>query len=104
MGMANSEQELPDRQRRYRFRFTLFALLLVLTLICLFLGWWQYIYLEDQRLLVRRDLLTQRVADLSKDWKRKYSDYIEIAHSMGKVESNGRNVLLELDLKRMERI
>jgi TolA-binding protein len=92
------------RLRRLPVRFSLLILLLVFSFICVILGWWRYIYTEDHRIIARRNVLTQKVTDLTREWHRKWEDYLDIARGMQKVEvSNGR-VLLQLELKRLDRI
>jgi hypothetical protein len=89
---------------RLRLRFSLLALLVVITIICLILGWWQFIYLEEQRLIRRRDILEKHVAELSVDLKRKWEDYLDIARGMGTIPGDGEKELQQVDLKRLDRI
>jgi len=89
---------------RFRLRFSLLALLILITLICLILGCWQFIHLERQRFIRRRDILEKRVAELSADLKRKWEDYLDIAKGIGAIVSDGDKGLLQMDLKRLDRL
>jgi hypothetical protein len=88
----------------FRLRFSLLALLVVITLICLFLGWWKFIHLERQRFIRRRDVLEKRVAELSADLKRKWDDYLDIAKGMGVTVGDGDPNPLQIDLHRLDRL
>jgi Tfp pilus assembly protein PilO len=94
---------IPAR-RPFRLRFSLLALLVLVTLACLILGWWQFIHLERQRLIRRRDLLEQRVNDMSTELKRKWEDYLDIAKGLDAIVGDGGKQLLQFDLKRLDRI
>lgn len=89
---------------RLRFRFSLLALLVLITLACLFLGWWQFVHLERQRFIARRAVLAAHVKDLSTEYKRKWDDYLDIARGMNNAEDGGRAALLQVDLKRLDRL
>jgi Tfp pilus assembly protein PilO len=87
-------------RRRRRLRFSLLALLVVITLACLFLGWWQFVHLEQQRFVTRRSVLAAHVKDLSAELKRKSDDYVDIARGMNIDDDS----LLQVDLKRLDRL
>jgi Tfp pilus assembly protein PilO len=94
---------IPAR-RPFRLRFSLLALLVLITLACLILGWWQFIHLERQRFIRRRDVFEKHVAELSADLKRKWDDYMDIAKSMGVTVGDGEMNPLQFDLHRLDRL
>jgi len=93
-----------SERRPFRLRFSLLALLVLITLACLILGWWQFIHLERQRLIRRRDVLEKHVADLSAELKRKWEDLLDIRRGMDIPESAAASALQEVDVKRLDRL
>jgi len=89
---------------RFRLRFSLLALLVLITLFCVGLGWWKYVYLERQQFMRRRAVLALRVQNLKAEVIRKWEDYVDISRGMGNVADGGQKDLQQFDLKRLDRI
>lgn len=102
--MSSDSIASPPVRRPFRLRFSLLALLILITLTCLILGWWQFIHLERQRLIRRRDVLEKHVADLSAELKRKWDDLLDIKRGMDIPESAVASALQEVDVKRLDRL
>jgi hypothetical protein len=100
----SSDAAIVSTRSRLRLRFSLLALLIVITLICLILGWWQFIHLERQRLIRRRNFLEQHVNEMTAELKRKWDDYIDIARGLDNVEDRGAAALQEVDMKRLDHV
>jgi myosin heavy subunit len=96
------EARLPP-SRPLRLRFSLLTLLVVLTLICLLFAWWQFVYLERQRLFARRDAIALAIDRLNHEMQDDWEVYMDIARETGR-DSGAGNVLLNVDLKRLGRI
>jgi Tfp pilus assembly protein PilO len=103
MGSTNSDDVASNRSW-FRFRFSLLALLILITLFCLGLGWWKYVYLERRQFIRHRAALAQRVQNLSAESKRKWEDYLDIAQGMENLDDGGQKALQQFDLKRLDRI
>ena len=103
MESTNSGDAASNRSR-FRLRFSLLALLVLITLFCVGLGWWKYVYLERQQFIRRRAVLALRVQNLSAEMKRKWEDYLDIARGMENLDDGGQKDLQQFDLKRLDRI
>lgn len=103
MGSTNSDDAASNRSW-FRLRFSLLALLVLITLFCLGLGWWKYIYLERQQFIRRRAVLALRVQNLSAERQRKWEDYVDIARGQVNTADGGQKDLQQFDLKRLDRI
>jgi hypothetical protein len=67
-------------RRRLRFQFSLFAVLLCITVACIFLG---AAWVESQRRLERRNLLAQQLNDLNEEIERKNKAFFNDAREAG---------------------
>src|SRR4029078_7192492 len=92
------------KRSRFRLRFSLLALLVLITLFCVGLGWWKYVYLERQQFMRRRAVLAQRIQNLSAERQRKWEDYVDISRGTGNLADGGERDLQQFDLKRLDRI
>src|SRR6186997_1978747 len=103
MGSTNSD-DAASNQSLFQLRFSLLALLVLITLFCLGMGWWKYVYLERQQFIRRRAVLAQRVQNLSTELIRKWEDYVDISRGTGNLADGGQRDLQQFDLKRLDRI
>lgn len=103
MTLDDNDDPASAKSRRFRPRFSLLTLLVFITLVCFLLAWWQLAYVERQRLLARRDALALAIENLNKEMQNKWDVYMDIARESGRETGLG-NVLLNLDLKRLDRI
>ena len=101
--MSPDNDNLP-RGSAFRLRFSLLALLLFVTLICLLLGWWQFVYTERQRLLAERAAIALRIENLKKTIADKWEVYMDIAIESESPESGSGQVVLEIKTKRLDHV
>jgi hypothetical protein len=57
-----------------------------------------------QRRYASRDLLARNLEKMNAEIKRKLEDYLDIGRELGSAESGSGRMLLELDLKRLDRV
>jgi myosin heavy subunit len=103
MTLDGNDQSGPERKGARGIRFSLFALLVFVTVLSLLLAWWKFVYLHEQHLVATRDLLAKRVSELEEEVYRKTEEYIDISRELGR-EGDSENVLLEQDVKRLDRV
>jgi hypothetical protein len=103
MSFEDSDNSAAPRSKSGGFRFSLLALLVFVTIFCLLLAWWQFVYLERQQLLARRDVLVRKIEKYSEEIQDKWEAYMDIGREAG-VDTSRGSVLLDLDLQRLRRI